>query len=772
VIHFDSEKKLFHLFSKHTSYVFGLSKSNHLIHYYYGDLLSVLPNKKDFFQTPQVELGSATSVDETTKENLNHLPLEFSTYGKGDYKDPTLHLELEDGYRTVDLVYQTHAIVKNLSFKGLPQTTKEETLKVTLADQTFGVIVNLYYTVLDDVDIIVRNLEVTNQSRDPFTLDKVLSMSLDFLTADYDLITLDGAWVKERHITRRPLHYGITKIDSKKGVSSSDHNPFVALLEKDASNHFGSVYGFNFIYSGNFEANFEVSPHDLLRVNMGINSFDFKWQLLPNETFTTPEVIMTYSHNGLNKMSQNMHDFMNHHFIKNRNDRPIMINNWEATYFDFNEKKLLAIAKQAKKLGIECFCLDDGWFGRRDDDTSSLGDWHEHPKKLSKGIEHLSKKIKKLGLDFGLWVEPEMVNPDSELFRNHPDWVIAHPKTAPALGRNQLLLDLSKNEVVDYLFETLKALFSRAEVSYVKWDMNRNFSDIFSQGNDKATQGKFIHLYTLGLYRLLDRLKQAFPKILFESCASGGNRFDLGIHYYMPQAWTSDNTDAYERLKIQSGTALAYPLSVISNHVNSDIAHQTIRHIPLETRFNVAAFGILGYELDLRQTSAFDKKVIKKQTAYYKEHRQLFQQGRFYNLSKTPDDYRYLVVNKDHSQAILGLFQGLHRPNPGYQKVKLYGLDPNKTYRITGRIQYENLKRFGALIHNALPLKIKPFGNLFNTLSNHYLFKVETTELTVKGDILLQQGISLSYRFTSSGYDKHLRILPDFSSRLYMIEEI
>ncbi len=770
MLRYDQEKAMFILQSKHTTYIIGIAPSKHLLHLYYGASLNDVPKQSAFLKHPAKPLGSNTQYEDNDNFNLNHVPLEAPTYGKGDYREPMLHIENHEGYRSMDFLYAHHEILKNFKIEGLPQAPKEETLKITLKEKTYGIHLHLYYTVFDNEDVIIRSCEIENTTDERLTLDKALSANVDFLTANHDLLTLDGAWIKERHMHRHPLRYGIHKIDSKKGVSSSDHNPFFALLEKEAGQNFGAVYGFNLIYSGNYEANIEVNPHDLLRVNLGINGFDFKWQLTPGERFVTPEVVLTFSTQGLNGMRQNMHHFINTHIVGDTQQRPIKINNWEATYFDFNEKKLLAIAKKAKKVGIECFCLDDGWFGERHDDTSSLGDWHENKQKLPGGLERLSKKIKKLGLAFGLWVEPEMISPQSTLYKTHQDWVIKHPHIKPSLGRHQLVLDLSNPEVVEYLHETLSKLFKRAAVDYVKWDMNRNLSDLFSQHTAKQHQGGLAHRYVLGLYQLLTRLKDSCPNILFESCSSGGNRFDLGMLYYMPQTWTSDNTDAYERLKIQQGTSLAYPLSSVSNHVSDDVSHQVLRHTPLETRFNVACFGVLGYELDLRKRSRFDIKVIKDQIAFYKTHRNLLQNGKLYELD-THDGYQFMVVSKDQSEAILGVFQGLAPANPGHQTIKLKGLNHNKTYHITNRKQYENIKRFGALTSHALPIKLKPHGTMFNILSNIYRFEVERFETTLTGETLMHQGLTLSPRFTGTGHDEAMRLLPDFSSRLYVIKE-
>ena len=770
MIDFFKEEKMFHLVSENISYVFYVHETGHLCHLYYGERLNNPLKVDDFLEAMPKELGTSTLYDDESKLNLNNTLLEIATFGKGDYKEPTVHLITEEGFRSLDFLYQDYKIIKNHTLNDLPEAQKEQTLCITLKDTNFDVTLNLYYTLEDDV--LVRNLEIINGKMSHLSLDKALSANFDFFHDDFSLITLDGDWLRERHINKRPLFPGIVKIDSKRGNSSNNHNPFIALMHHDATKEAGDVYGFNLIYSGNFEANIEVSSHEILRLNMGINSFDFSWKLAPNERFVTPEVVSTFSKKGLIGLQQNMHNFIQKKLTKNHDERWIVLNNWEATYFDFTTKKILKMAKKAKALGIECFVLDDGWFKGRDDDTVGLGDWSEHPKKLKKGLAFLSQKIHDMGLKFGIWVEPEMVNPKSDLYKNHPDWAIQHPKVRPALGRHQLVLDLSKQEVVDYLFETLSHVFSKANVDYVKWDMNRNMSDLFSQTRTKAEQLKLAHTYYLGLYTLLKKLKARFPHIIFESCASGGNRFDLGMHYYMPQSWTSDNTDAHERLSIQRGSLLAYPLNVISNHVNDEVAHQTIRMHSLDHRFNVACFGILGYELDVTKLSYLDRKRIKEHILYYKKHRKLLQYGTFYDLSEDDNDYRFLVVSEKQDEAILGLFQGLNKPNPTPQSIKVKGLKKESFYSVSNRPQKESLKRFGGLLKHALPIKIKAHSTLFHWLSNLYRLPMEETAFKETGQALMVKGLRLPYRFTGTGYDPKLRLLLDFSSRLYYMKEV
>lgn len=772
MIRYHDKDKTFYLETNQTSYIFRINEYNHVEHIYYGSKISPLENIDQLISKYQFELGSATSYKKEAKGYmLNHTLLEISTFGKGDYREPTLHIELPNGSRTLDFTYQSHQIINKPKVNNMPQTKKQETLEIKLSSHHIDVY--LYYTVYQE-DCIVRNIEIVNHNKEEITIDKALSCNLDMQNNDYVLSKLDGAWIRERHVTDTFLTKGTVHFDSKKGVSSSDHNPFFMIKQKDTKEDYGKAYGFALIYSGNFEANVEVSPHDLLRMNIGINSFDFRYGLKQEERFITPEVILTFSDKGLNQLSNNFHNLINHYLIQENDqskERPILVNNWEATYFDFNKKKLLAIAKKASKLGIELFCLDDGWFGRRNDDFSSLGDWQVNKKKIPGGIEKLSKKINKLGLDFGIWVEPEMVNKDSVLYQKHPDWAIEIPKEHPSLGRNQLILDLTNKDVVEYLKQDLTRLFKQGNIKYVKWDMNRNFSDVFSQHLKKTDQGKFNHLYVLGLYELLDHLKQTFPDILFESCSSGGNRFDLGMLYYMPQTWTSDNTDAYERLLIQEGTSYCYPLSSISNHVSGHISHQTLRFTPLESRFNVSSFGVLGYELDLSKLTRFDEKVIKKQIEYYKKHRSLFQFGSFQRISsvRNSNESIWLLQNKEKDEGMLLYMQDKARPNPPLKKIPLKGFKEGM-YIIQSREQYMNVRRVGTLLNHILPVKLKMNGLLHTIIANNYLYKEDTLYKEMTSDQLEHFELSLHSSFTGTGANEKVMLLPDYGSKLFNIK--
>lgn len=784
MIQYLSENKVFHIQTKNTSYVMKLYPTLHLGHLYYGDVLS---EKQDFQALEigfDIEVGNQVIYDETDKTfNLNQAFLEMSTYGKGDFRDPMLHLRFGDGSRLSDFVYQSHQIIAGKPhFPEMPQTNfsdepTQETLVITLVDQARKLSCDLYYTPFIMQDTIARRMVLRNNSDELVVIEKAMSMGLDMLNQDYEAYSFDGAWIRERQITQHPLRYGILKFDSKKGVSSNDHNPYVVVKQKHTDEVNGNCYGFSLIYSGNFETTLEVSPHNIVRVLMGINSFDFFMDLEPNGHFVTPEVLLSFSKNGLSRLSQNLHETVKKNIIPKHwqnKSRPILINNWEATYFDFNEKKLIKLAKEAKKLGIELFVLDDGWFGKRNDDTSGLGDWVVNRKKLPSGITGLAKKINTIGLDFGIWVEPEMVNPDSTLYREHPEWAVKHPLFKESYGRNQLVLDLTNQEVRTYIIDAMDKLFRSANITYCKWDMNRNFSDVYSSKLPVSSQGAFFHLYTLGLYEILETLTSRFPNILFESCASGGNRFDLGMLYYMPQTWTSDNTDGYERLKIQYGTSYCYPPSTMGAHVSQIPNQQTLRQVPLESRFNTAIFGLLGYELDLTELTPYEKKVVKKQIEYYKEHRDLLQFGTFYRYQSPfeGNDTIWSSVSEDQNEAIVGVYKTLALPNQGLEKIVISGLKDDQLYEITVREEYFNLSFFKGLVKHALPIKLNSNGILFHLLQNRYLMKKETEQIRSYGKTLNQFGFVPKQNFIGSGYNESIRLMGDFGSRIYYIKAI
>ncbi|MCK7488390.1 MAG: alpha-galactosidase [Bacillus subtilis] len=770
MIRIDTAKQTYHPQTEHTSYIMQVLPSGHLGHLHYGARLADDVDPLTLQVKHPLQIGGQVSYQATDPTfSLNLTQLEVATYGKGDFRDPSLHIELAEGHRITDFKFVSHAILDvKPTYPEMPQTfdakQQVQTLRMILKDELQDITLHLEYAVFESADVITRRVIVINGAQQAIVLRKAMSFALDFAEADFELISLDGAWIRERHPHVHPLSYGILKIDSKKGVSSADHNPFLALKRRHTDEEEGECYGFSLLYSGNFEATAEVNPHRFLRIMMGINSFDFAWNLQPNGIFVTPEAVLTYSKHGLATLSHHFHTLVNLHIVPSQwqhRERPVLINNWEATYFDFDESKLLRLARKAKQVGIELFVLDDGWFGKRDNDTSSLGDWTVNTKKLPSGIAGLAQKINRIGLAFGIWVEPEMVNPDSDLYRLHPDWALRHPKIEPSLGRNQLVLDLCNPLVRDHLIETMSQLFQEANIQYVKWDMNRNLSDWYSPTLPTAQQSEIAHRYVLGLYEILRTLTTRFPDILFESCSSGGNRFDLGILYYMPQTWTSDNTDALERLFIQYGTSFVYPPSTMGAHVSNSPNAQVVRSTPIESRFNAAIFGLLGYELDLTRLSAFDLAVIKEQIAYYKTHRKLLQFGTF-TRHKSPFTSNQCVWTASDSatnEALVGIYQVLSQPNGGFDRYRVNMLDSKIQYRLRNRVQYHNLSLFGDLVKHALPIKLKAHGLVFQALASHYKMTAEKDDFEIAGSVLSGSGFVPKAPFVGSGYTDQVRLM-------------
>lgn len=773
------ESPLFHLQNDQSSTILLVHENGQLVNLHYGKRLNHSLNLRELYQNYSVQVGSSTCYESGSNLTLDTMLLEYPGYGKGDYRTPAYLFEYEDGTTTSDYIYYDYILHKHkINPSGLPHARNDHeeanplaTLEIILKSRTRDVYIHLFYTPVPTANSIIRFTRVENLSSEIIKIKRLMSFSTDFSDASYDLLTLDGMWSKERGVNRSPIRPGIFNIDSKKGVSGANHSPFFALLRQYTTEHQGEVYGCSLIYSGNFDGKVEQSPYGMTRMQMGISDFDFEWLLKPGDTFDTPEAVIVYTDCGLNGMSHNFHTLVNEYIIHARwrkKERPILVNNWEATYFDFDEKKLLSLAKEAKRLGIELFVLDDGWFKGRNDDKTSLGDWISDPKKLPGGLERLSSKIAELGLAFGIWVEPEMVSPDSDLYRAHPEWAVSIPGIAPSLGRNQLLLDLTNPEVISYLYTALSDVFKRSKATYVKWDMNRNFSDLYSNYLDKTDARSFSHRYVLGLYELLQKLCEAFPEVLFESCSSGGNRYDLGMLFYMPQTWTSDNTDAVERVEIQYGTSMVFPLSTMGAHVSGRPSHQVLRSTPIETRFNVAAFGLLGYELDLTKLSPFDKKVIEKQIAFYKVHRALLQFGRFYRHESPfiENQTTWSVVGKD--AFIVGYYQKLQKPCPSLESVKLHGLDSERIYHVTNRKQFQNIAAFGELINPYIPINLKDGGILQGIVNNRYLYALEKQSFTQPGDVLMTCGLRLYAQFTGTGIDAKTRNIGDFGSRMYV----
>ena len=693
-IRYDEANRIFELDTRNTSYRIGIADEEGFVgHIYYGQ--KIRPQKCDqFLRTCEAPFVPSKNNRERCSF-MDTFPTEYSGNGIGDYRESCIAVKTANGSRTVDLKFVDYDIVNGKpGISGLPASFAGEeevqTLVVHMMDGGCGIDVDLIYSVFEDEDVITRSVSVKNAGDRNIRLTKVYSACIDMDDEDFEMLTLHGSWARERQIERRPIAYGKQSVSSLRGESSHQDHPFMAWMTKGTDQTTGDVYGMHFVYSGNFIAQIEKSQFDSIRAVMGIHSEGFEWWLTPGETFTAPEVVLTYSHDGLGQMTRNLHDFYRCHMIRSRylhQKRPVLINNWEATYFDFDTDKLLAIAKSAAEHGIEMLVMDDGWFGHRNDDATSLGDWFVNENKIKGGLKHLVDEVNKLGLKFGIWMEPEMISPDSELYRKHPDWAFAVPERTATLSRNQYVLDLSRKEVRDYVYECVHNVISSANIEYVKWDMNRQLTDIGSVEFTRDRQGELAHRYVLGVYELQERLVNDFPDLLLENCSGGGARFDPGMLYYSPQIWCSDDTDAIERLSIQEGTELIYPLSTMGAHVSDCPNHTVGRSTPFMTRAHVALAGTFGYELDITKISEEERAMIPEQVSMYHKYNDLVREGDYYRVASYRENGLYdcwMVVAKDKSEALVTYVQVLGRPNVHSRKIKLLGLDVTAGYRLDG----------------------------------------------------------------------------------------
>ena len=703
---------LFHLRNDSLSYIMQILPNGYLGQLYVGP---AVPLDVDYSYLLELAARptSACPFYDNPVFSLEHVKQEYGQYGGSDYRQPAVVMSQPDGSTVTTFQYESHRIeVGKSRLDGLPATYVEddseaETLIIVLVDPLTTVRIELSYTLFSSRPVLTRTARFINDGHAEVFLDQAMSACLDLPDAEYEWWQFSGAWGRERHLKTRTLEQGITSIGSIRGNSSAQQNPFVILARPGTDDRQGEAIGCAFVYSGNFLIQAEVDTFDTTRLLVGIHPQGFRWKLRPGSSFQTPEVVFAYTADGLNDLSATLHSLFRERLMRGQwrdRPRPIVTNNWEATYFDFTEDTLIDIARTAQGVGAELFVLDDGWFGARRGERAGLGDWTPNTDLLPDGIAGLSKKVNDLGIDFGLWVEPEMVNEDSNLFRTHPDWVIQTPNRRRSVGRFQLVLDYSRAEVVDHVFTQLSDVFSTAKISYVKWDMNRSLTEVFSSALPTDQQGEVAHRHMLGVYALLERLTTAFPHILFESCASGGARFDAGMLFYAPQAWASDDSDAVERLKIQWGSSFAYPIVSHGAHVSITPNHQVNRVTPLHTRANVAFFGAFGYELDLNKLSDKEIAEVKAQVAFMKEHRELIQFGTFYRL-RSPFDSNvtcWMVVNKQKTKAIVGWYRVLNTVNAPFDRVRLVGLDTTKRYRITGNelVDGRDVVRSGSELHN------------------------------------------------------------------------
>lgn len=770
--------KTFVLTNKQFSYVIEIDKFAHVTSKYIGHPLREGEDINAFIYKEAFAPGSSLVYDEEVDPHFSYdqWPLEVATYGKGDYREPSIAFS-QGGQELFDFKYVSHEVLDSLRMEvSLPTPHNiTDVIIIKLEDKLNKVELYLQYGLSETA--LVRNVKLVNKNEEPLKIRRLMSMNLDIPNNNYILYTPYGAWISENNIARKPLTPGVYVHEAKTGSSSAKHNPFSLLIDGELGSTSGNGLGFNFLYSGSHYSSYELTTFDNVRIQIGLNPADFHPTLEKDEALTTPFVVLTFSDKGQNGVSQNLHKFTVDHVLRPkfaRADRPIVINNWEATYFSFTEKKIKAIIDSASEMGMELFCLDDGWFGRRSDDTKGLGDWVVNPKKLPKGLASLAKYANKKGLKFGLWFEPEMVNIDSKLYENHPEWMIKVANIKPSSGRHQYVLDLSLKEVQDYIIDSVTKILKSADITYVKWDFNRVLSDL---GSIKTPSNRLTYDYYLGLYRVLDVLTTTFPDVLFENCASGGGRFDLGMLSYFDQTWTSDNTDAVARLAIQSGTALAYPLVTISNHVSDSPSHSMLRNTPLHTRFNVAAFGVLGYELDLSKFRHLQKDWTKQHIELYKEHRSLLQHGTFYQLETplTSENYIWSVVSEDKKEAIVGYYQLLNSLIKGQDRIKLAGLDDDLLYDVKVIRQDHEITMFGGLVSLALPKGIDMDGKIFRAIakrkSAEEFLNIGTNETYVVSGYALNRGaLLLNPQWRMTGVSEKMRILGDYGSTLIHIK--
>ena len=783
----------FILETRDTTYCFRVMETGHLEHLYYGRRLCLpegtgleaLVEKQEFIP------GNTNCYNEAHKNiSLEDVRLEISSYGRGDIREPMIEAVHSDGSYTLDFVFEDARIEKGKpEFDTLPgfydENGETDWLCVTLKDPQYGLSLELNYFVFEACNVITRNAKLKNTGSGQLRLMRLLSMQLDLDEADYVFTTFNGAWGREMKRNDMPIRAGRYVNASYTGTSSSRANPFVMLSRKETTEDFGECYGFNLIYSGNHYETAEVGSTGKTRISAGINPQSFCFVLEEGESFEAPEAVMTYSFRGFNGMSGQLHQFVREHIVrgewKNR-PRPVLLNSWEACYFDLNERKLLSLAKAGKEVGIELFVMDDGWFGQRDDDTSSLGDWEANVKKLPNGLSGLCEKIKDMGLLFGIWVEPEMISVKSRLYEQHPDWAVQIPGKPHSEGRNQRILDLTRKEVQDYVIEAMSSVFGAADISYVKWDMNRTFTDYFSSALPAGRQGEVAHRYVLGLYRCMKELTRRFPQILFEGCAAGGNRFDLGILCFFPQIWGSDDTDALCRAQIQNGYSYGYPLSCVGAHVSSCPNHQTLRNTPLETRFNVACFGAFGYECNFCDMKKEELTAVKEQIALYKKWREVLQRGRFYRgrsfgkgadvlESNGANCMEWICVSEDGKRAVGLLLQKLSVPNSRAGYFRARGLQEDTLYHFYNRQLKYNVKEFGDLVNTVAPVHIRQDSLLHNVVSKLVKMDGETEDMYAYGDTLMYAGVHLKQAFAGTGYNERVRHYPDFASRIYFMEE-
>lgn len=786
------KNNIFYLNTEETSYIFRVAETGHLEHLHYGKCVEEGCDVTAFAVKNLNLNGCGIAYDkEHTGICMNDMCLEVSGRGTGDMRTPSVELVWEDGSSTVDFLYESYEILEGKpALETLPasydETGTASTLKVVLKEKYRPVKLELYYGVFPESNVITRSCILVNEGDAPVKIKRLMSAQLDILGTGYVMTSFHGDWGREMERHDAVVSSGCLVNTSRTGFSSNHANPFVMLFAPGSTEDFGEGYACNLIYSGPHVEMVDVGSQFESRFLAGISPEQFSWTLKSGEKFETPEAVLTFSDGGYSKISVHMHQFVREHVVRGEwksKERPVLLNSWEAAYFNITEKSLLKLAKVGKDAGIELFVMDDGWFGNRKDDFRSLGDWDVNLKKLPNGVGGLAKKVNDLGLMFGIWVEPEMVNEDSNLYRAHPDWAVKIPGRAHGEGRNQLLLDLTRVEVQDFVIDAMKKVFSSGNISYVKWDMNRNFSDVYSTALVADQQEEFLHRYIMGLYRVLAELVKEFPQILFESCASGGNRFDLGMLCYMPQTWASDDSDAIARCYIQNGLSYGYPQSTIGAHVSNCPNHQTLRNTPLETRFAVASMGVLGYECNLAEMKPEEVEEIKQQISIYKKWRKTLQYGQLYRIGgkltgnsgkigmqDTRNLIEWNIVSKDQSEAAVIMVQETVKAHTSQETIRTKGLDDAAKYHFYNRVQRVDVMRFGDLINILSPVHIKKDSLLHKAVAKFYKMSGDKEDCIVSGSVLNHVGYAVSPSFAGTGMNEGTRVYQDFDARMYFMK--
>ncbi len=764
-------EKTFLISTKSTSLLLFVNKAGKVSTEYYGERLSSEEDLNSFIKKSPFIPGTSVPLSDKHQDIcLDYCREELSTPLKGDFHLPSLMLSNSDT-SVFDFYYESYEVREPKDIESLPtpKGAKEE-LVLVLKEQKDLAILKLHYFVYEEDDVIGRYVEIVNPNDAILNIHKASSFLLTLPYSNEELISFHGGWADEGHKETNPLFHGVMSFGSETGSSSNRHNPLFFLKKKDTSLNNGHIYGFNLVYSGSYEASIELDHYNNIFIQEGISHQFFKKVLKKGETFATPMAIMSFSKDGINGISKHFQNFVNNSITPKEFQnkcRPVVYNNWEATYWKFNKRKIKSLMRKASSLGIETFVLDDGWFSTRKDDSHGLGNWTVDKKKLPGGLRSLANYANKLGMGFGIWMEPEMVNENADIYKKHPDWILKDDIHKPLKARHQFVLDLTKKEVQDFIYESVFNVLKSANIAFLKWDYNRPFSDVKISNGESS----FFFDYIIGLYSVLERIKKSFPDVLFENCASGGNRFDLGMLSYFPQSWMSDDTDSFERLRIQSSFSYGYPLSVMSNHVAAKVSNQLLRYTNLEHKFDVACFGALGYELDITELSASEKKTIKRQIQYYKDHRKTLQFGEISLQKEFGNEEIASFQAKFGNEAIIGIYRKIAEISP--KETHLYCLDlkDEELYEYKTRKEGIPLNKFSGLVNMVSPIHLNPDGLLFRLISRHFEMDSEIDEGKVSGKSLKNGSPLLSDEWMAVGYNDHTRLLGDFGSRIYTVKE-